>query len=82
MGDRSEKYKSDEEKLLIAKVEDKYNFCRTRNKITYTDFLNMQEINLVKKYLQEQHIKNYLFLSWMMRRRRASTPTVIASSVS
>lgn len=61
MGDRSEKYKSDEEKLLIAKVEDKYDFCKTRNKITYTDFLNMQEITLVKKFLQEQHIKNYIF---------------------
>lgn len=36
-----EKYKDNENKLLIAKVIDKYEFCKTKNKITYTDFLDI-----------------------------------------
>ena len=33
-----EKYKNTEYKMLIAKVIDKYNFCKDKNKIMYTDF--------------------------------------------
>ncbi len=51
--------KNNENKLLIAKITDKYEFSKTRNKITYTDFLNISEISIVKKYLKEQNIKNY-----------------------
>lgn len=51
--------KNNEIKLLIAKVADKYEFSKTRNKITYTDFLNISEISIIKKYLKEQNIKNY-----------------------
>lgn len=36
-----DKYKDNENKLLIAKVIDKYEFCKSKNKITYTDFLDM-----------------------------------------
>ena len=36
--------KIEENKLLIAKVVDKFEFSKTKNKITYTDFLNMAEI--------------------------------------
>lgn len=55
-----EKYKDNENKLLIAKVIDKYEFCRTRNKITYTDFLSLPEIAIVKKMLLEQKVSNWL----------------------
>lgn len=56
-----EKYKNDENKLLIAKVIDKYEFSKNKNKITYTDFLNISEISTVKKFLKEENIKNYIF---------------------
>ena len=42
-----EKYKSSEFKLLVAKVIDKFEFCKTKNKITYTDFLNISEISIL-----------------------------------
>lgn len=62
MGNKSrENYKNEEDKLLIAKIEDKYNFSKTKNKITYTDFLNVQEKSVAVKYLQENRINQYVF---------------------
>lgn len=56
-----EKYKDDENKLLIAKTIDKYEFCKSKNKITYTDFLNISQISIIKKFLKEENIENYVF---------------------
>lgn len=56
-----EKYKDGEYKILVAKTIDKYNFCKTTNKITYTDFLNISEISILKKILEEENVKNYIF---------------------
>lgn len=56
-----EKYKDGENKILIAKLIDKYEFCKTRNKITYTDFLNISEISILEKILKEEKIRNYIF---------------------
>lgn len=55
-----EKYKDGENKLLVAKVADKFEFCKTKNKITYTDFLDISEISLVKKMLSEEKISNWI----------------------
>ena len=60
-GREREKFKSDENKLLIAKVIDKYKFSKTKNKITYTDFLTISEISIIKKFLKQENIKNYIF---------------------
>lgn len=43
------KNKDDENDLLIAKVWDKKKFCDTRNKITYTDFLNEKEQTIISR---------------------------------
>ena len=51
----------EENKLLIAKVNDKYEFCKSKNKITYTDFLNISEISVIKKFLKENKVSNYIF---------------------
>lgn len=56
-----EKYKDGEFKILVAKVIDKYEFCRKRNKITFTDFLNISEISIIEKILKEEKITNYIF---------------------
>ena len=56
-----EKYKNTEFKMLIAKLIDKYEFCKTRNKITYTDFLAKSEVYILKKILDEEKINNYIF---------------------
>lgn len=56
-----EKYKDGEFKILVAKTIDKYEFCKTRNKITFTDFLNISEISIIQKILNEERIENYIF---------------------
>ena len=43
------KNKDDENDLLIAKVWDKKKICDTRNKITYTDFLNEKEQAIISR---------------------------------
>lgn len=55
-----EKYKNSEYKLLISKIFDKYNFSKSKNKITYTDFLNISEISVAKNVLKEEKIQNYV----------------------
>lgn len=55
-----EKYKNSQYKLLVAKLIDKYEFSKTKNKITYTDFLNISEISVVKNVLKEENIQNYI----------------------
>lgn len=56
-----EKYKDTEYKMLVAKLIDKYEFCKTRNKIAYTDFLHISERSIVEKILKEENIYNYVF---------------------
>ncbi len=55
-----EKYKDDENKILIAKTIDKYEFCKSKNKITYTDFLDISSLAIVKKMLLEEKVSNYI----------------------
>lgn len=55
-----EKYKDNENKLLIAKTIDKYEFCKTKNKITYTDFLDISSLAIVKKMLLEEKVSNWI----------------------
>ena len=56
-----EKYKNSEHKLLVAKVIDKYEFSKTKNKISYTDFLNITEISELKRSLKDEGVSNYIF---------------------
>lgn len=55
------KYKKPEEKLILSKMLDKINFCETRNLLQVTDFLDLAQQQLIKKFLQGQRIENYLF---------------------
>ncbi len=48
-------------KLLIAKVKDKINICKNKNKITTTEFLNEYQIAIIQKELINQKQKNYFF---------------------
>ena len=56
-----EKNRSNEEGFLISKIEDKINYAKNKNKITYTDFLNIIEKSKVEKYLKLNEFKNYFF---------------------
>lgn len=46
-----EKYKKEEERLLVAKLLDKIEACEKRNKIEYTDFLDEHQEHILKKVL-------------------------------
>lgn len=52
---------NNEEKLTIAKLNDKIKFCKTRNKIVNTEFLNMYQENIIRKELERIKFKNYIF---------------------
>jgi len=51
----------DEEKLILAKLNDKIRLCRTRKKIVNTEFLNMYKEEIIRKELQRIKEKNYIF---------------------
>lgn len=54
--------RNDDDKLLIAKIEDRYKFCETRNKIQTTDFLDMRQQTIVEKYIKAKKIANSMFV--------------------
>ena len=56
-----EKYYKDEDKLLIAKIIDKINFSKTRNKIEHTDFLDMYQRKICENVLNAAKANYYVF---------------------
>lgn len=54
-------YKNQDDKLLLAKVLDKIEFCKNRNKIEATDFLNLAQQDLINKFLKKTKFENYYF---------------------
>lgn len=56
-----QEYKNQEERLLVAKILDKLEFTKTKNKIQYTDFLNLYEQDVADKLLKKIGYKNYYF---------------------
>lgn len=50
-----------EDKLLLAKLQDKIKNCKNRNKIVNTEFLNLNQKKLIQSKLNELKIKNYIF---------------------
>jgi len=50
-----------EDKLLLAKLQDKIKYCKNRNKIVNTEFLNLHQKDLIQGKLNELKIKNYFF---------------------
>lgn len=54
--------KNNEEKLIIAKLNDKIRLCKTRNRIVNTEFLNMYQESVIIKELQHRKMKNYILV--------------------
>lgn len=46
-----QRYKKEDERLLVAKLLDKIDFCEKRNKIEYTDFLDEHQESILKNVL-------------------------------
>lgn len=55
-----QKYKKEDERLLVSKLLDKIQAIENQNKIQYTDFLNSIEIVLLEKVLKMTGFKNYI----------------------
>lgn len=50
-----------EDKLLLSKIFDKIKFCKQKNKITNSFFLNEYEVSLIMKELVKNKVSNYFF---------------------
>lgn len=55
------KYSNEEDKLFIAKVIDRLNTVNVRNYMTFTDFLDLHQQNLVQCFLKKEGVNNYFF---------------------
>lgn len=55
----SKKYPKEEDKLVISKIWDKIEMCRTKNKITHTDFLDLYQRSIAEKLVN--HIKSIFY---------------------
>lgn len=49
-----------EEKIILAKLNDKIRLCKTKNKLVNTEFLNMYQENIIRKELERIKAKNYI----------------------
>ena len=56
------KMQKDEEKLLLAKVNDKLKFCIARNRPENTDFLDLSEQASVSSLLEKKRAENTILL--------------------
>lgn len=52
-------YKIQEDKICLSQVLDKIEFSKTRERIEYTDFLDMYQISLVENFLRKINFENY-----------------------
>ena len=46
-------YRKTEDRILLSQVLDKIEIAEKRNQIQYTDFLDMYQVALVKKFLNK-----------------------------
>lgn len=53
-------YKKQEDKILLAQILDKIEFSLKREKLEYTDFLDMYQIALVKSFFKKIEFNNYV----------------------
>ena len=54
-------YKRQEDKICLSQVLDRIEFCKIKEKLEYTDFLDMYQISLVENFLRKISFKNYKF---------------------
>ncbi len=53
-------YRDKDDKILLAQILDKIEIAENKNKIQYTDFLDMAQIELVEKFISKIKIENYM----------------------
>ena len=53
-------YRDKDDKILLAQILDKVEMVEKKNKIEYTDFLDLAQIELVQKFINKVKIENYI----------------------
>lgn len=53
-------YKKQDDKILLAQILDKIEFSKQREKLEYTDFLDMYQVALVKSFMKKIEFENYI----------------------
>ena len=53
-------YKEKDDKILLAQILDKVEMVEKKNKIEYTDFLDLAQIELVQKFINKIKLQNYM----------------------
>ena len=53
-------YRKQEDRMVLSQMLDKMEIAEKREKIEYTDFLDMYQVALVKKFLNKIDINNYV----------------------
>ena len=53
-------YREKDDKILLAQILDKVEMVEKKNKIEYTDFLDLAQIELVQKFINKIKIENYI----------------------
>lgn len=54
-------YKKQDDKICLSQVLDNIEFSKSREKLEFTDFLDMYQISLVENFLRKINFKNYKF---------------------
>lgn len=52
-------YKKQEDKLVLSQILDKIEFSNSKQKIEYTDFLDMYQVALVENFMRKIQVTNY-----------------------
>lgn len=52
-------YKKQDDKICLSQVLDKIEFSKSRERLEFTDFLDMYQISLVENFLRKINFKNY-----------------------
>lgn len=53
-------YRDKDDKILLAQILDKAEMVEKKNKIEYTDFLDLAQIDLVQKFINKVKLENYM----------------------
>lgn len=53
-------YRKQDDRILLSQILDKLESSKKREKIEYTDFLDMYQVGLVKKFLNKIQVINYI----------------------
>ena len=53
-------YRKQEDKILVSQILEKIEFSKTREKLEYTDFLDMYQISIVRNLMNKLEFSNYI----------------------